>query len=61
MALLYPLWLVAVKILDKFHLSPMPLWQILAIGAIGGALQSVLIEIFIWLFLIGRIYYYSWN
>ena len=52
MALLYPLWLVAIKILDKFHLSPMPLWQILAIGAIGGALQSVLIEIFIWLFLL---------
>ena len=52
MALLYPLWLVTVKILDKFHLSPMPLWQILAIGAVGGALQSVLIEIFIWLFLL---------
>ena len=52
MALLYPLWLVVVKILDKFHLSPMPLWQILVIGAIGGALQSVLIEIFIWLFLL---------
>jgi len=41
MALLYPLWLVVVKILDKFHLSLMPLWQIL-----------VLIEIFIWLFLL---------
>jgi len=52
MALLYPLWLVVVKILDKFHLSLMPLWQILVIGAIGGALQSVLIEIFIWLFLL---------
>ena len=52
MALLYPLWLVVVKILDKFHLSPMPLWQILVIGAFGGALQSVLIEIFIWLFLL---------
>ena len=52
MALLYPLWLVVVKTLDKFHLSPMPLWQILAIGAIGGALQSILIEIFIWLFLL---------
>ncbi len=52
MALVYPLWLVTVKILDKFHLSPMPLWQILTIGAIGGALQSVLIEIFIWLFIL---------
>jgi signal transduction histidine kinase len=52
MALLYPLWLATVKILDKFHLSPMPLWQILTVGAVGGALQSVLIEIFIWLFIL---------
>jgi len=52
MALLYPLWIATVKILDRFHLSPMPLWQILAIGAVGGAAQSALIEFFIWLFLL---------
>lgn len=52
MALLYLFWISVVKILDKFHLSPMPLWQILFIGAVGGALQSILLEIFIWLFLL---------
>jgi len=52
MALLYVFWLSIAKLLDKFHLSPMPLSQILLIGAIGGAVQSILIEIFIWLFLL---------
>ena len=52
MALLYVFWLSIVKLLDKFHLSPMPLSQILLIGAIGGAVQSIAIEVFIWLFLL---------
>lgn len=52
LALLYVFWISIVKILDKFHLSPMSLWQILFIGAVGGALQSILLEIFIWLFLL---------
>jgi len=52
MSLVYVFWLVIVKLLDKFNLSPMPLWQILLIGAVGGAIQSIFVEIFIWLFLL---------
>ena len=52
MTLLYLFWISVVRILDKYHLSPMPLWQILFIGAVGGAVQSILLEIFIWLFLL---------
>ncbi len=52
MSLVYAFWLWIVKLLDKFHLSPMPLSLILLVGATGGAVQSILIEVFIWLFLL---------
>jgi signal transduction histidine kinase len=49
---LYLSWLLITKFLEKNSLSPMPLWQILVVGAFGGALQSIYFEVFTWLFLL---------
>ena len=49
---LYLSWLLITKFLEKNSLSPMPLWQILVVGAFGGALHSIYFEVFTWLFLL---------
>jgi hypothetical protein len=49
---LYLSWSLITKFLEKNSLSPMPLWQILVVGAFGGALQSIYFEVFTWLFLL---------
>ena len=49
---LYLSWLLMTKFLDRYNLSPMPLWQILLVGALGGALQSLYFEGLSWLFLL---------
>lgn len=49
---LYLSWLLITKFQEKNSLSPMPLWQILVVGAFGGALQSIYFEVFTWLFLL---------
>ncbi|CAN2175562.1 COG4585 Signal transduction histidine kinase [Candidatus Nanopelagicaceae bacterium] len=51
---LYLSWLLITKFLEKNNLSPMPLWQILVVGAFGGALQSIYFDIFTWLFMLPR-------
>lgn len=52
MACVYNFWLTVAKFVDRRNLSPMPLWQILILGGLGGAVQSICIEILIWIFLL---------
>ena len=50
LAVLYVFWKLITEFLNRENSNSMPIWQILFIGAIGGVFQSLILEIFIWLF-----------
>jgi signal transduction histidine kinase len=52
MAGMYIFWLTVANFVDRRNLSPMPLWQILVLGGLGGAVQTICFELLIWLFLL---------